>query len=146
VRFRATLEAAGKTATGIEVPGSVVEGLGAGKRPAVVVTVNGYSYRSSFGSMGGRVMLPVSAEHRAGARVSAGDVVDVEVALDAAPRKVDLPDELAAALAAEPTARAAYDALSHSRKRQLVDPIGQAKTPETRQRRIDKVLDTLRGG
>lgn len=87
MRFRATVKQSGKTATGIEVPPEVVEGLGSGKRPAVSVTIGGYTYRSTVASMGGVFMLPLSAEHRSGAGVSAGDEVDVDVELDTAPGK-----------------------------------------------------------
>lgn len=53
MRFRTTLEQAGKTATGFEVPSAVVAGLGAGKRPAVRVTINGFTYRNTIASMVG---------------------------------------------------------------------------------------------
>jgi hypothetical protein len=85
MRFRATLELHGKTATGIEVPPAVVEELGGGKKPAVTVTLGGHSYRTTIGSMKGLHLIPVSAENRTAAGLSAGDEVDVEVVLDAAP-------------------------------------------------------------
>ena len=102
--FRTTIELAGKTATGFPVPPEALEALGGGKRPAVVVTVAGYGYRSTVGTMGGRAMVPLSAEHRAGAGVGAGDEVDVELVLDTAPRVVEPPEDLAAALAGAPGA------------------------------------------
>ena len=68
MKFQTTIEQSGKTATGLVVPEQVVEGLGAGKKPAVSVTINGYTYRSTIASMGGRFMLPLSAENRAGTR------------------------------------------------------------------------------
>src|SRR5437870_4793145 len=89
VRFTATLELAGKTATGMEVPQSVVDQLGGGKRPPVKVTINGYTYRNTIAVMGGRFLLGVSAEHRDGAGVSAGQTLDVTVELDAEPRTVE---------------------------------------------------------
>ncbi len=98
MRFRTTLEQAGKTATGFEVPSTVVEGLGAGKRPPVRVTINGFTYRNTIASMGGRFMVGVSAENRAGAKVAGGDVIDVDIELDTAPREVTLPKDFAAAL------------------------------------------------
>src|SRR4051812_27524153 len=96
--FRATLELGGKTATGIQVPDEIVAALGAGKRPAVRVTVNGHTYRSTVASMGGRNMVGVSAENRAGAGVAAGDVLDVAMELDTAPREVVEPADFTAAL------------------------------------------------
>lgn len=146
MRFRATLELGGKTATGIRVPPEVVEGLGSGKKPAVSVTINGHTYRSTIASMGGVFMLPVSAEVRGSAGIEAGDEVDVDVTLDTAPREVSVPPDLAAALDADAGARRAFDALSYSNKRRIVMPIEDAKALETRQRRIDKAVDALREG
>ena len=130
MRFRATLEQSGKTATGVEVPSTVVDGLGAGKRPLVVVTINGHSYRSSIASMGGRFMLGVSAENREKAGVAGGGVIDVDVVLDTAPRTVDVPKDFAAALRKEPKAKAVRR-LSPSNKGWHVSSIEGAKTDET---------------
>ena len=147
MRFRTTLESNGRTATGIEVPPSVVEALGAGKKPAVVVTIGGgYSYRSTVAVMGGRFLLPVSAEHRSGAGIEAGDEVEVELALDTAPREVVVPDDLAAAIATDPVAAAAFAALSYSNRRRLVLAVEGAKADETRRRRIAKTVEQLAGG
>lgn len=145
MRFAATIELNGKSATGIEVPADVLAGLDAGKRPKVQVTINGHTYRTSVGSMGGRSLLPVSAEVRAAAGVAAGDAVEVEVALDTAPRTVEVPDDLAAALAAVPGARAAFDALTYSNQRRHVMAVTDAKTDATRRRRIDKIAAELAG-
>jgi hypothetical protein len=145
MRFQATLELGGKTATGIRVPDDVVEALGSGKRPPVSVTINGHTYRSTVAVLGGVFMLPVSAEQRAAAGIAAGDVVDVDLSLDTAPRTVELPDDLAAELSKHPSALAAYDALSPSNKKRHVLSVEGAKTTETRRRRIDKVLTELSG-
>jgi hypothetical protein len=146
MHFRAVLELGGKTATGIEVPASVVESLGAGKRPAVTATLNGYSYRTTLGVMGGRTLLPVSAEHRAAAGVVAGDEVDVSLELDTAPRVLEVPDDLGAALVASPAAQAAFDGLSYSGRRRYVLSVEGAKTDETRRRRIAKAVTDLAAG
>lgn len=147
MRFRGTLQLAGKTATGIEVPVDVVEGLGSGRKPAVTVTLNGgHTYRSSVGSITGVFMLPVSAEHRAAAGVAAGDVVDVQLELDTEPRELVVPADLSAALDADPTARAFFDGLSYSNKRRHVLAIDGAKTEETRQRRIAKAVSMFGEG
>lgn len=146
MRFRATLEQSGKTATGVEVPSTVVDGLGAGKRPAVWVTINGHSYRSSIASMDGRYMLGVSGEDREKARVAGGDVIDVDVQLDTAPRTVEVPKDLAAALKNEPEAKATFDSLSYSNQNWHVSSIEGAKSEETRQRRIAKSVAALREG
>ena len=146
MRFRTTIVQSGKTTTGIEVPEEVMEALGSGKRPAVRVTINGYSYRSSVASLGGKSMVSLSAEHRAQARVAGGDEVEVDLELDTAPREVTVPDDLAAALDAEPAARATFDRLSYSNKSWHVLQVTGAKTEETRQRRIAKSVETLRQG
>ena len=143
MKIRAILEQHGKTATGVEIPDEVVEALGAGKRPPVRVTVNGYEYRSSVASMGGRFMLGLSAEVRAGAGVSAGDEIELELQLDDAPREVEVPGDLAQALADSPAARQAFEALSYSNRRRLVLAVEAAKAAETRQRRVAKTVADL---
>jgi hypothetical protein len=146
MRFRTTVEQSGKTATGIRVPEEVVEALGSGKRPAVKVTINRYTYRSTVAVMGGAYMIGVSAENRAGAGVAGGDEVDVDLELDTAPREVVVPPDFAAALDAEPEARRTFDGLSYSNKSWHVLSIEGAKTDETRQRRIAKSVEALRHG
>jgi hypothetical protein len=144
VEFRTTVELGGKTATGLEVPAEVVDALGAGKKPPVVVRIGGHTYRSTVAVMGGRYLLPLSAENRTAAGVAAGDEVDVRVELDTAPREVAVPEDLAAALQGDAAAREAFDRLSYSHRRRHVMAIEDAKTPETRQRRVTKALDVLR--
>ena len=146
MRFRATIEQSGKTATGIRVPDAVVESLGKGKRPPVRVTINGYTYRNTIAVMDGAYMVGVSAEHRAGAGVAGGDVVEVDIELDMAPREVTEPLDFAAALDAEPEARRTFDALSYSNRSWHVLSIEGAKSAETRQRRIEKSIAALREG
>jgi hypothetical protein len=146
VRFRTTIQQSGKTTTGIQVPEDVVEALGAGKRPPVTVTINGYTYRSTVAVMGGRYLVSVSAEHRAGAGVAAGDEVDVDIALDTAPRQVTVPADFAAALDAEPEAQRTFDGLSYSNRSWHVLQVEGAKTDQTRQRRIGKSVDILKQG
>jgi hypothetical protein len=146
VRFHTTIEQAGKTATGIRIPDEVVEGLGAGRRPAVRVTIGGYTYRSTVAVMGGAYMVGVSAENRAGAGVAGGDEVDVDIELDTAPREVTVPADFATALDSQPDARRTFDGLSYSNKSWHVLSIEGAKTDETRQRRIAKSVEALRDG
>ena len=98
MRFRTKILQAGKTATGIEVPPKVVSGLGSSKRPAVKVTIKGYTYRSTVATMDGKFMVGVSAEVREAAGVAGGDTVDVDIELDTAPREVTVPDDFAKAL------------------------------------------------
>ena len=146
MRFRTTVLQEGSTATGIRVPDEIVEALGAGKRPAVTVTINGFTYRSSIAVLGGAYMVGVSAENRAGAGVAGGDEVEVEIALDTAPRTVTVPDDLASALRAEPAAQQTFDGLSYSNKSWHVLQVTGARTDETRQRRIAKSVAALKEG
>jgi hypothetical protein len=144
--FRTTLLQSGKTATGIQIPPEIVEGLNAGRVPPVVVTVNGYSYRSTVAVMGGAYMVGFNAAHRAASGISGGEEIEVEVRLDTEPRTVEIPAELAAALAADPAARATFDKLSNSNKGWHVSQVTGAKTDETRERRIAKSIEALRAG
>lgn len=143
-RFRTSLLASGKNTTGIEVPPEVIERLGAGRRPAVVVTIGSYTYRSTVGVMGGRSLIPVSADHRRQAGIAAGDDIDVALELDTAPRPVELPADLAEVLSKDDAARRFFDGLSASQKKWHVQSVESAKTPETRQRRIAKSVELLR--
>jgi hypothetical protein len=136
MRFQTTLLQSGKTTTGLQVPPEVVERLGSGKRPAVSVTLRGHTYRSTIAPMGGVYMLPVSSEIRRITGVAGGDTVDVEVELDTAPREVTIPPDFGAPPDAEPEAKTSFQNLSYSNKQRIVLAIEQAKTPETRRRRI----------
>jgi hypothetical protein len=146
MRFRTTIELGGKTATGMRVPEEIVARLDSGKRPPVRVTIGGYTYRSTVAAYTGDYFLPVSAEVRERARVAAGDEVDVDIELDTEPRDVEVPPDFAAALDSDLAAQRFFDTLSYSNKRRIVIGINDAKTAETRQRRIDKAVDMLRAG
>ena len=147
VRFRTVLSLENRQATGIHVPVAAVEALGGGKRPAVVATVNGYTYRATvMGYDPADPLMPFTAEHRAASGLQAGDEVEVELVLDTEPRDVDIPDDLAAALEAEPAAKAFFEGLSNSNKKVHTLAIADAKTPETRARRIEKSIALLREG
>jgi bifunctional DNA-binding transcriptional regulator/antitoxin component of YhaV-PrlF toxin-antitoxin module len=144
MRFSTTVLLGGKTATGLVVPEEVVEALGAGKKPPVTVMLGGHSYRSSIASRGGQYLIPLSAEHREAAGVAAGDQVDVDVELDTAPRQVEVPDDLAAALDADPALRQRFDGMSYSHQLQHVLAVNGAKTAETRARRVTAVVAAMR--
>jgi len=143
-RFRTRLLAAGKTAAGVEVPEKVVLGLGSTKRPLVTVTINGYTYRSAIAPMGGKYMLGVSNDVRAHAGVAPGQTIDVDVELDTEKRDVEVPPELARALATDAKAKQYFDSLSYSRKYALAAPIANGKTPETRERNLAKAMAELK--
>jgi hypothetical protein len=131
--------------TGIEVPAEVVAALDAGKRPSVVVNVNGYEYRSTVAPMGGKYLLPFSADRREESGIQGGDAIDVELTLDTAPRTVDVPDDLQSALNSSATAAAARDKLSYTHRKEHVRSVLDAKKADTRTRRISAVVAKLEG-
>lgn len=128
--------------TGIEVPPEVIDALGGGKRPPVAVTVNGYEFRTTVGVMGGKSLIPFSAEKRAATGIKGGDPITVDVTLDTAPRTVDVPDDLATALDGAGV-RAAFDKLPPSHRKAHVSSVESAKAAETRARRVQAVIDKL---
>jgi Bacteriocin-protection, YdeI or OmpD-Associated/Domain of unknown function (DUF1905) len=146
VRFRAVVQPFGKTATGVEVPPAIVEALGAGKRPPVRVTIGPHTYRNTVAPMGGIYLIGISAENRSLAGVSAGDEIDIDLELDTAPRVVEVPADLRAALDGDARARVFFESLSYSRKQGYVQPINQAKSEATRRRRVEAAIVALRAG
>ena len=146
MKFRAIIQLNGKTATGIRVPPEVVTSLGSSKKPAVRVTINGYTYRNTVATMGGEFMLGISSDVRERAGVAAGDEVGVDIELDTEPREVSVPPDFADALDRDPDAKRFFEGLSYSNKRRVVLPIEDAKTDETRQRRIAKAVSMLHEG
>ncbi len=146
MKFHAVIQLGGKTATGIQVPAEVIAALGSSKKPPVRVTLGGYTYRTTVAVLGGVFMIPVSEEVRKNAGVAAGDEVDVEIELDNEPREVSVPADFTESLDQDADARRFFDGLSYSNKRRFVMGIEEAKTPETRQRRIDKAIIMLREG
>jgi hypothetical protein len=141
--FRATVIPAGN-ATGAEVPAEVIDALGEGKRPKVAITINSHAWRSRIASKGGRYLVGISAAHRAAAGIAEGDDVEVTLQLDTEPREVDEPLDLKEALDGEPTARAAFDRLPFGLRRKHVNDVEAAKAQETRQRRIERLVESLR--
>jgi hypothetical protein len=129
--------------TGIEVPDEVMDALGVGKRPPVVVNVNGFEYRSTIASIGGKFLIPFSAARREESGIIGGDAIDVELTLDTAPRVVEVPDDLQKALNASPAAAAAWQKLSYSNRKGHVDGVLSARAAETRARRIAAIVTKL---
>jgi hypothetical protein len=144
MRYRTVVETNGRTATGLAVPADVVEALGSGKRPRVRVTVGGHTYRTTVAVMGGRFLVPLSAENRTAAGVRAGADVEVQIELDTEPRTVDPPADLAEALAADDAARQHFDSLSFTHRKEWVRWVTEAKRPQTRTDRIAKTVQALR--
>jgi hypothetical protein len=145
-KFHAVLQLEGKTATGIQVPAEVVSALGSSQRPPVRVTIGSHTYRTTVAAYSGVFMIPVSAEHRTSAGVSAGDEVEVIIELDSEPRVVSLPADFAEALDRDAEAKKFFESLSYSNKRRITLSIEGAKAAETRRRRIEKSIAALREG
>jgi hypothetical protein len=142
MRFETTLLLVGNN-TGIDVPPAVLEQLGGGKRPLVNVTVNdSYSYRSAIAPMAGRYLIAFSSDKRAATGLTGGETITVELTLDTEPRTVEVPDDLAAALAAGGV-RDAFDRLAPSRQKAHVTGVEAAKGADTRARRVGAVIDAL---
>lgn len=144
--FRTVIVQTGKTACGIEVPEAVITGLGGSKRPAVTADVNGFVYRTTVAPMGGGWWFGVTAEQRAASGLRAGDEVTVTLSLDTAPREVAVPPELAAALDADPAAKAFFDGLSYSNRRVFTLSVEGTGNPETKARRVAKAIALMREG
>ncbi len=130
-------------ATGIVVPDDAVEALGTSRRPSVTVDIDGYTYRSTVARMGGQYLIPFAQEHRRASGIEPGRPVQVTLELDTAPRTVEIPADLAAALAEKPGARDAFDGLSYSVRKEHVRQVETAKAADTRARRIERILEGL---
>ena len=128
--------------TAIELTDEQVAELGGGKRAAVVVGIGGRRARVRLGVMDGRNLVGLSKAVRAELGVEIGDEIDATIDLDTAEREVEVPADLAAALDAA-GARAAFDALTFSRRKELARGVTEAKRPETRERRIAAVVEEL---
>ena len=139
MRFETTMFLSGNN-TGIEVPPDVIEALDAGRKPPVKVTVNGFEYRSTVAVMGGRYLIPFSSDKRAATGIAGGDPIVVDLEVDTEPRTVEVPDDLAAALAAKPGATEAFEKLSYSTRKEYVRQVNEAKAQETRERRIANIV------
>ena len=146
MKFRTAVELGGKTATGLAIPEVVVAALGPSRRPAVVVTIGTHTYNTTVASMSGRFLVPLSAANREAAGVHAGDEVEVHIELDHEPRSVHIPADLAEALAPHEAARAFFDGLAYTHRKEWVRWIEDAKKPQTRTNRLVATVQALRSG
>jgi len=144
MKFKTTILQTGNN-TGILLSEEVLEALGGGKKPLVVVTLNGYTYRGAVGKMGENYLVSLSAENRKNAGVKGGDTLEVTIELDTAPRTVEVPQELQKALDKNKIAKANFEKLAPSKKKAIVLAISDAKTEETKSRRIEKAIADLSG-
>lgn len=145
MKFSTTIFQTGNN-TGIEVPERIIEQLGAGKKPAVVITVNDYTYRSTVAVMGGKYLIPFSSGHRKNSGIKGGDAVKVTLLLDTEPRTVEIPEPFHTKLKKNKKAWLAFEKLPPSGKKKVVTLIGSAKAEATRDARINKILSSLENG
>jgi hypothetical protein len=145
-RFRVRLGDAGGGGAAFDVPARVTAALGERKRPPVTVTIRDHTFRTTVAVYGGQPMIGVNKQHRAAAGVDVGDTFDVVVALDGAPRVVEVPADLAEALADDTAAQAAFDKMSYTHRREYVEWIAEAKRPATRARRVAETVERVRPG
>jgi hypothetical protein len=143
---RVHLRDAGGGGAAFDLPAPAAAALGEGKRPPVTVTIADYTFRTTVAVYGGQPMIGVNKGHRAAAGIGIGDSFDVVVALDEEPRVVEVPTDLAEALAADGAAHAAFDKLSYTHRRVYVEWIAEAKRPATRARRVAATVDRVRTG
>jgi bifunctional DNA-binding transcriptional regulator/antitoxin component of YhaV-PrlF toxin-antitoxin module len=129
--------------TGIEVPSEVMAHLGTSKKPPVIITVAGYTYRSTVAVMGGLFMVPLSKAHREATGINGGDEVEITIEADEEPRTVAIPTDLAAALIEHVGAKESFEALAYSKRKEFVRQVEEAKSPETRTRRIAGIIAKL---
>jgi hypothetical protein len=146
IAFTTTLLERGPAAA-VVLDDDQVQAVGEGaKRFPVLATVNGYTWRTSVARMGGEFLVGLNREVRAHAGAEAGDTVEVTLALDRAPREVEIPEALAAALAADPKAKAAFEGLAFTHRKEFARWIAEAKRDETRDRRVAQALEMLHEG
>jgi hypothetical protein len=142
VKFKATIIPSGN-ASGFEIPDKIMQALGSEARPPVAITINGHTWRSRVAVMRGKKLIGISAANRDAAGIGQGDTVQIDLVLDTAPREVDEPADLTAALNANRKARAAFNGLPFGLRQKHVRDIEAAKSPEVRARRILKLVETL---
>ena len=142
--FTWTLESQGGNNTRFVIPEDVVLGFGRGRRVPITVAIGDYRYRTTIVSMGGRFLFGVNSRQRQDTGLAAGDVVEVTIEVDDAPREVEVPPELQAALDADPAAKAAFERLAFTHRKEHARSVADAKAPETKARRVERVLEALR--
>jgi hypothetical protein len=143
MKFQATVIPSGN-ATGVEIPAEIMEALGPEARPPVAITINGHTWRSRVALMRGQCLIGISAANRAAAGIAEGEIIEIDLQLDGEPRDILPPPDLADVLSAAPEAKAAFDRLPFGLKRKHVAAIEDAKSAEVRQRRIGKLVTSLK--
>jgi hypothetical protein len=142
MKFNTTIFQKGNN-LGIEVPQSVIEQLGAGKRPSVVVKIKNYIYRNTVGVMDGKFLIPLSSEHRKNVEVTGGETLEIDLEVDEQPRSIEVPETLAARFEDHPIAKAIFDTLAPSNKKKIVALVETAKTEATLNKRLEKIIADL---
>lgn len=144
ISFDTTLSTFGKN-TGIEIPNEIMKQLDAGKRPSLLVKVNGYEYQCTPGIMGGKTLISFNSQHREKSKIQGGDDIHVELTLADTPRKVEMSPDFLKSLENSGT-KSFFESLSNSLQRYHCDLINVAKTEETRKRRIKNAVEIFKQG
>ena len=129
----------------VPVPEEALQALGAGRRPLVKVTLNGVTYRSAVATMDDQTLISLSAANRQACGVQGGQTLQVTLELDTDPRDPALPADLQDALESA-NALPAFGKAAPSMRKEFIRQVKEAKTPETRARRIAKIVEKLGGG
>jgi Bacteriocin-protection, YdeI or OmpD-Associated/Domain of unknown function (DUF1905) len=145
VSFETILTAFGNN-TGIVIPEELVMSLESGKKPPVIVTINGFSYKNTVAVMGGQFLVGVNSDIRKKTGLQGGDPIEVTLELDTEPRVLEIPADFQQALDSNRVAKDFFEKLSYSNKQRFVLPLDQTKNPETRQKRIEKAIKDLSEG
>jgi len=132
-------------AAGVEVPQDIVKSFNSGARPPVVVKINGHTWRTRIALMRGQILIGISAENRMASQIEIGDFIQVDISLDTEPRVVVEADDIAAALNSEISVRENFDRLPYGLRNKLIADIEKSKTPDTRARRIQKLIGDMAG-
>jgi hypothetical protein len=144
--FQVRVEDEGQMDAFIVLPEELVLSFGAGKRPPVRTTINGVDYPTRVAVYGGKYLVGIRKDVVRAANAQPGSLVDFTIELDQAPRDVEVPGDLEAALAASASARSRFDALSFTHRREYVRWITEAKRDETRRTRVEKAVRMLEQG
>jgi bifunctional DNA-binding transcriptional regulator/antitoxin component of YhaV-PrlF toxin-antitoxin module len=127
----------------IEIPDENLAEIGGNKRAPLKVTINGYTYQSTATGVDGKCMVVFPMRDREASGAKAGDLITVTLELDDGYRTVDIPAELERALSANGLSET-FHALNYSTRKEYARQVREAKTEETRERRIEKILSQLK--
>ncbi|MEO6728842.1 MAG: YdeI/OmpD-associated family protein [Candidatus Dojkabacteria bacterium] len=139
MKFTAKIFTGGGQTAGFLIPEDVMTSLGDKKRVPVVITLNGYSYRSTVATYEGKQAVGISIENREKAGVKIGDTLEIDVSFDDKPRIVEVPEIMQKELEKNPKAKEVFEGLAFTHKKEYVKWIEEAKKEETKTSRLEKL-------